>query len=348
MNVLFVGIGTSAPCWYRCALPARALGADWIGIGGDASALRIRTGEFSRPIEGIDDLASYECVVLQQPRGGAWPATIAELQRRGTRVLFEIDDDVHGAAKAAHHGTAKQFTKPMLRALELAMSACDGIICSTEHLVTRYRRFNPDTWVCQNGVDLGRYALTRPPRDTVTIGWAGGTGHRPAIVPWLRELLVVLEQRPAARFMSVGAEDFASALAERFGPDRCVGLPWGPIETYPAAMSSFDIALAPATGSAFFRGKSDLRWLEASALGIPTVADPTLYPAIEHGVTGLHAATPTAAREAILTLVDDAGLRARMGAAARDHVRARRCIDAVAPQWALALQEVQAPARRAA
>ena len=347
MNALFVGIGTSAPCWYRCALPARALGADWIGIGGDPSALTIRAGELSRPIPGIETLASYDVVVLQQPRGSAWLNTIADLQGRGTRVLFEIDDDVHGAAKAAFHGTSRKFTKPMLRALELAMTACDGLICSTEHLATRYRRFNAETWVCQNGVDLGRYALTRPPRDTVTIGWAGGTGHRPAMVPWLRELLVVLEQRPATRFMSVGAEDFASALAERFGSSRCVGLPWGPIETYPAAMSSFDIALAPATSSAFFRGKSDLRWLEASALGIPTVADPVLYPAIEHGVTGLHAATPAQAREAILTLADDDGLRERIGSAARDDVRARRCIHAVAPQWALALQEVCAPARAA-
>ncbi len=347
MNVLFAGIGTSAPCWYRCALPARALGADWIGIGGDPSALTIRTGEFSREIAAVEDLASYDTVVLQQPRGTAWLATIAELQRRGTRVLFEIDDDVHGAAKAAYHGTSKQFSKQILRALELAMSACDGLICSTEHIAMRYRRFNPETWVCQNGIDLGRYDLTRVRRDTVTIGWAGGTGHRPAMVPWLRELLFVLEQRPATRFMSVGAEDFASALAERFGSSRCVGLPWGPIETYPAAMSAFDIALAPATRSAFFRGKSDLRWLEASALGIPTIADPVVYPAITDGVTGLHAATTAEARAAILTLVDDEDLRDRIGAAARDFVRARRCIDAVAPQWALALQEVEAPARAA-
>lgn len=347
MNVLFVGIGTTAPCWYRCALPARALGADWIGIGGDPSALTVRTGGFSRRIAAIDDLASYDVVVLQQPRGQAWLNTIADLQARGTRVLFEIDDDVHGAAKAAYHGTAASFGKTMLRSLELAMRACDGLVCSTEHVAARYRRFNPTVWVCQNGIDLGRYALTRPPRDRVTIGWAGGTGHRPAMVPWLREMLHVLAARPATNFMSVGAEDFASALAERFGPRRCIGLPWGPIETYPAAMSSFHIALAPAAPTAFFRAKSDLRWLEASALGIPTVADPVLYPAIEDGVTGLHAATPIEAREAVLALVDDEGLRARIGTAARDDVRARRCIDTVAPQWALALAEVQAPARAA-
>jgi glycosyltransferase involved in cell wall biosynthesis len=147
--------------------------------------------------------------------------------------------------------------------------------------------------------------------------------------------------------MSVGAENYASALAERFGAARCVGLPWGPIETYPAAMSSFDIALAPAAHTPFFRGKSDLRWLEASALGIPTVADPWLYRSVEDGVTGLHAATPQQAREAILALVDDAALRERIGAAARAYVREHRCIQAVAPQWERALAGVRHAARAA-
>jgi glycosyltransferase involved in cell wall biosynthesis len=228
------------------------------------------------------------------------------------------------------------------------MRAADGIICSTDWIAKRYASFNSETWVCENGIDLGRYALTRPPRETLTIGWAGGTGHRPAMVPWLRELLHVLAVRPSTRFMSVGAEDFASALAERFGSDRCIGLPWGPIETYPAAMSSFDIALAPAARTPFFRGKSDLRWLEASALGIPTVADPTLYRSIEHGVTGLHAATPQQAREAILTLADDDALRDRIGAAARAYVREHRCIQAVAPQWERALAGVRPVAQAAA
>jgi glycosyltransferase involved in cell wall biosynthesis len=144
------------------------------------------------------------------------------------------------------------------------------------------------------------------------------------------------------RFTSIGAEDFASALAERFGPERCRHLPWGALECYPAAMCNLDIALAPATGSAFFRGKSDLRWLEASALGIPVVADPVVYPAIEHGVTGLHAATPAQARAAILALVDDEPLRTRIGAAARAHVREHRSIAAVAPRWARVLAEATA------
>ncbi|MEA2148775.1 MAG: hypothetical protein QOD69_605 [Solirubrobacteraceae bacterium] len=323
MNALFVGIGTTASCWYRCALPARALGADWIGVSGDPTALTIRTGQCVRDIGGIDDLATYDVVVLQQPRGAAWLNAIAELRRRGTRVLCEVDEDLHGD-----------------EALELAMLTCDGLICPTDHLAARCESFSAETWVCANGIDLGRFALSRTPHETVTIGWAGGTGYRAAMEPWLAEVADVLAARPATCFMSVGGEDFATTLAERFGQERCIGLPWGPIETYPAAMSSFDIALAPASHEPGFRGKSDLRWLEASALGVPTVADPVLYPAIVHGVTGLHAATPAEARAAIMTLVDDEGLRERIGAAARADVRERRCIEAVAPQWARALAGV--------
>ena len=42
-----------------------------------------------------------------------------------------------------------------------------------------------------------------------------------------------------------------------------------PLDIYPAAMTLFDIALAPAGNSDFFHGKSDLRWLEAAPLGMP-------------------------------------------------------------------------------
>jgi glycosyltransferase involved in cell wall biosynthesis len=344
-NVLFVGIGTSAPCWYRCALPARALGGDWVGVRDEPPQLTFATGEAKRPLRDAGDFASYDVVVLQQPRGAAWLRTIRELQAAGVTVLFEIDDYAHGVRKAKAHAQADKFDRKLLAAMELNMRACDGIICSTDYIAARYRTFNPSVWVCQNGLDLGRYALTRCERELVTIGWAGGTAHRPALLPWLRELLVVMDERPATRFMSVGVPGYASPFAERYGDARAIGLAWAPIESYPAAMASFDIALAPAADNAFFRGKSDLRWLEASALGVPIVADPLLYPAIEDGVTGLCATTPAAARAAILALVDDAVLRARIGGAAQAYVREHRSSAAVAPQWAAAFEQARASAR---
>jgi glycosyltransferase involved in cell wall biosynthesis len=190
--------------------------------------------------------------------------------------------------------------------------------------------------VCANGVDLDRYPYPLPRRETVTIGWAGGTGHERALRPWLPAVAAVLEARPQARFRSVG-QPFGHRLAERFG-DRASAVPFTALDTYPAAMAAFDVALAPAAPSAFFTAKSDLRFLEAAALGVPVVADPAVYSAVVHGETGLHAATADAAREHLLTLIDDAGLRHRLGTAARAYVERERSSAAAARAWADALK----------
>jgi len=339
MSTLFVGIGTSAACWYRCALPAMHLGAEWCGVRGEPPQLAFLTGISSRLLD-VDELLGYDTVVLQQPRGGAWLKLIRRLQAAGTTVLFEIDDDVHAVRKLAAHENRAHYGKPALRDLELAMRACDGLIVSTEFLARRYRGLNPNAWVCRNGLDLGRFGLTPPGGDGVTIGWSGGTGHRDAVLPWLEAVRGVMAQRPQVRFMSAG-QPFADLLAADFGPERAISLPFIDIDSYPAAIANFDIALAPAGRTNFHRAKSDLRWLEASALGIPTVADPFVYGEIEDGVTGLLAEDAATAGARLLDLVDDAALRRRVGGAAREHVRTQRAMTAMAGQWADALTQAR-------
>ena len=172
------------------------------------------------------------------------------------------------------------------------MRVCDGVICSTEYLARRYRRFNPRTWVCRTRSTCRATTSPAPRRDGVTIGWAGGTGHARRCEPWLPGVRGRDGRAPETRFVTIG-EPFAGDFAEdASAPSAASRVPFAQLETYPAAMTMFDVALAPSARTTFFRGKSDLRWLEASALGIPLVADPGVYPEIEHGVTGFHAATP--------------------------------------------------------
>jgi glycosyltransferase involved in cell wall biosynthesis len=156
---------------------------------------------------------------------------------------------------------------------------------------------------------------------------------------WLPAVAAVLRARSDVRFSTVGSA-FADELVDEFGPERCRSLPFAPLEMYPASMSTFDVALAPSGNNNLFRGKSDLRWLEASALGIPVVGDPAVYGELEDGVTGLAASTPEEAEQAILALVDDADRRRALGAAARAYVAEHRRIEVVAERWAEVLREV--------
>jgi glycosyltransferase involved in cell wall biosynthesis len=119
-------------------------------------------------------------------------------------------------------------------------------------------------------------------------------------------------------------------------------VPPAQLEVYPASMSLFDLSIAPSAENALFRGKSDLRWLEASAAGLPLIAHPEVYPEIEDGVTGVHARTPAEVEAALLDLVDDSEKRERIGRQAHDHVAEHRRIEVVAEAWRDVLTEVVA------
>ena len=342
-RTLFVGRAGSRAAWYRIVLPAAFRGDDWVCVNGEGAGMTMVTGRVADAFTASTPFF-YDTVVLQSPRGAAWLDHVERLRDAGVRVLVDIDDDPSALRSLRDHDLGAAWTPRAVRALEAVMAACDGVIVSTDRLAERFAPVNPAVWVCRNGIDLGRYALTRPAHEGVVVGWAGGTGHRRALVPWLRELGAIMAVRDDVRFLAVGQE-VADDLAARHGADRAKALPFTAIEAYPAAMTAFDVALAPAGDSDFYRAKSDLRWLEAAALGIPVVADPVVYPEIEHGVTGLHAASAAEAREALLVLMDDPALRERIGEAGRAHVREHRSMAVAHRTWEAplgALAEVSA------
>src|SRR4051794_28762347 len=163
-------------CWYRCALPAMALGQDWVGVRGEPPALTPITGRTRRPFE-FEQLADYDVVVLQQPATRDWLHEIRRLQSAGVKVLFEIDDYLQSVRKIRTHEARGEFTREHVAGIELNMRLADGLITSTQFLADRYRKFNANIWVCRNGLDTRRYDVEPAPRQGVTIGWAGGVGH---------------------------------------------------------------------------------------------------------------------------------------------------------------------------
>lgn len=337
-EVCFVGRGTTGPCWYRCALPAMWLGTDWTGLVGEP-------GKYVRHITGLvrgesraPDLGKYKVVVLQQP-GFGWAPVIEQLQERGVTVLFELDDHLRSIRKMRSHEYHQGFTLKLLKELEDNQRRCDGMIVSTDYLARWARQFNDRVWVCQNGLDLGRYRLTRPERATVNIGWAGATGHERIVKPWMETTVTLMTQRPNTNFVSIG-QGFAEGFKHAVGNDRALSVPFTMIDQYPAAMTLFDIAIAPAGHTPFFLAKSDLRFLEAGALGIPVVASRHVYgKTIEDGVTGFLADERHEIRDRILQLVDEPELRTSMGEAAREYVLRERGMGVAARAWERALSE---------
>lgn len=335
-RTLFVAGRPSPSAWYRIALPAERLGADWIGVDAADGFAQV-TGAVGLTVP-YEDWSGYDAVVLQQPHGDAWLQRIAELRAAGVTVLYETDDE-----RRAIRGEEHRSGKELARLVEQAMRACDGAIFATDWLAREFRGAARVARVCRNGLDLERFAVSRVERPAVHIGWAGAFASHVAMKPWIGAVKAVLNERPDTRFVSIGA-DFTPALGG-IDPERVMAIHGSMFECYPAPMSLLDIALAPTDGSRAFRAKSDLRFLEYAAVGAATVGDPRLYGTIQDGVTGLHARTPNEVRDALLQLVDDTALRTRVAAAAAAYVREQRSIDVTRADWAAAVGDVVAAAQ---
>jgi glycosyltransferase involved in cell wall biosynthesis len=126
-------------------------------------------------------------------------------------------------------------------------------------------------------------------------------------------------------------------------PDRSMGDRWyrrvhipAGFSHYPAFVSwlrhrsaSWDIAVAPLRDTPFNRSKSDLKFLEYSALGLPGVfSDIVPYnQSVRDGETGLLVPNGGGAwHDAILRLAQDPMLRERIASAARAQVIGGRCL----------------------
>ena len=312
-KTLFLGLGTSVVAYYRCFLPAVALGADYAIWGGEhAVALRRRLRRPRR--RGSRTCSTTTSSSLQYGSGKDWLKLDRELQDAGVTVLYEIDDYVHSARKSKTHEMAGAFGADRLRNMEMVHARR-----RRHHLLDR--RSSPaatarSTRAPGSAATASTSSATsgrKPPRSGVTIGWAGGVGHKASLARWEPALRNVLRARPEARFVSVG-HPAAAEFVEEFGPSAPSPTRRAGIEVYPASMTLFDLSIAPSAENNQFRGKSDLRWLEASAIGIPLVAHPDVYPDIEDGVTGVHASTPDEVEAALLRLIDNPDERERIGA----------------------------------
>jgi len=161
------------------------------------------------------------------------------------------------------------------------------------------------------------HSAIRNPQSAIVIGRLGGSAHKlpPDAAAWYR---AQAERLPGAQFWFMPAPP---DLAREFADDpqfRFLARDEIPVAEFLAAS---DIFLYPVSPRVKDQGPRVV--MEAMAAGCAVLTEPRdgCLDRIEHNVTGLHAAWPAAMEIVLHELVKDAPLRARLGAAARDHAR---------------------------
>lgn len=287
-------------------------------------------------------IQTHAAVIFYRVPG--WPESLAimhEARRLGIPTFWEVDDlifdmEVYKQNKNLDLLTPQEkesilFGVPLFRD---ALLACGSGIASTETIARHMLKLGAErVFVVQNALDYEtlRIAATleRTPQrtkktdDEIVIFYGSGSRSHDAD---FREASEALERlmisRPQVRLRIAGALELPPSLVSQF-KDRIERLPTSHFETYLGYLQSSDISIAPLEPSVFNDAKSNIKFLEASILGIPSVCSSrkTFVDAVKSGESGLLADSPQEWFESLARLCDDPLLRQAIGERARTAVR---------------------------
>ena len=257
-------------------------------------------------------------------------------------VLMEIDDYMFGLpATNIAHSIYKQGGMFENVAVE-QMKISDGMIVSTSHLKELYKLYNNKIKVVPNGIDFEVWDRLKKPtkeKKKLRIGFAGSPNHKIDIEYISNIILQIRDEYPNVEFW------FLSCCPDFFKREKRIHLldRWTLVDKYPQALADMDldIGIAPLLDNNFNRGKSCMRWLEYSALKIPTIASPIVpfKQAIKHGHTGLLARSGDEWLTAFRKLIENEKLRKSIGNNAYKEVKANHNMKVIADDWVQILKK---------
>jgi len=243
----------------------------------------------------------------------------------GVPLVLDLDDNVENVP---YYNRGSQVYTPdsgLLETTRELMDLVDAITVSTPYLAERMRQYSDNIHVLPNSIDFELWdkPVQVPNKKSIRIGWAGAQTHEDdfkLVKPALKE---ILRKYPNVRLYILGG--VPDCLADFNHPRLVKKVVWYDIFDYPVRLKhwNFDIGIAPLRDNAFNRAKSNLRWLEYSAMGIPTVAG-NVEPfsrSIAHGKTGMLAYEPDEWVACLSELIEDKSMRLEIGQAANDKVR---------------------------
>ena len=247
------------------------------------------------------------------------PAVVEPLMvRQGLPVVFDFDDAIFVRYVSPANGYLS-YLKSFGKAARLCREARE-VMVGNDYLREYALRFNRSVTVIPTSIDVDRYRpeRRRPAPDGVPlIGWTGSHStlqHLQAAAPILSRLA------RRHRFRLVVISSPGDAVPEMPGVE-VEFRPWR-AESEVEDLADLEIGIMPLPDDNWTRGKCGLKALQYMALGIPTVASAVGVNTeiVEHGVNGFLAASEEAWIQSLGRLLEDRGLRQKLGAAARQTV----------------------------
>ena len=360
MNICYITRDNGACAYYRLILPM-----DTAAKNGHKT-YKIEKGDNAEYIE--EGITNCDVLVIARPVEPMMHRLIEMAQELGKKVVIDFDDDLWNVSPFSSHYAEWGLSEVILdtptgkmdlwvdgKNIDLktnqAKADCVAKACEMADLVTVtqpelakvYSQYGKVACL-PNCVNMGlweKLALKRNP-DEVRLYWSGGSSH---FDDWtlLKDVLPVIMQKYANVKLVLMGMKFDGTL-KNCPQDRIDFHPWVPTPAYPYKTSILDpdICIIPLVDNTFNRGKSNIKWVEQGAMGVPCVTS-AVTPYIEayNGRNGVFVANDTESWIAgISHLIDNPMERWQMGMEATRTVKANNDISTQWRQWIDTYQEL--------
>lgn len=265
--------------------------------------------------KGVVKEIKYKLAVLQRQYGTPNLQNMFFLQDKlKVPCIYEIDDFLHGVHRlsSAHYAYNTETQKDRFANIDSFLQKSTAVTVTTEYLKKMYSKYNKEIYVLPNSIDFEIYQdtiltlreierLKHKQNGEIWLGWAGSNTHLPDLLQAKDAVIQILRDFPQVK-LALGGWDGSfhdkegNIIAHELNPwkdipaNRKVVIPWATdMKDYPKMLINFDIGIAPLEDNTFNRCKSNIKFLEYSACGVPVIAsdvDPYSN-TITEGETGL-------------------------------------------------------------
>jgi len=250
-------------------------------------------------------LFRYDCVFVQRKRFH-FPF-LRIFRQRTKRIVYDLDDAVMYKNSLAR----SPYSKTRLRRFANMVKKCDAIIAGNTFLADQTMPYNKNVMVIPTSIPVSRYSLKdySTVKNRVTIGWIGDHGS----IHYLEKMRDVFEEIgkrfPGRVELKIICDVFFDCIHM---PVRKVQ--WAS-ETEVEELKDIDIGVMPLQDDLWSWGKCGLKILQYYGVGVPVVCTPVGVnkDVVSHGDNGFWAMTGDEWIQYISILIEDGGLRKRLG-----------------------------------
>jgi glycosyltransferase involved in cell wall biosynthesis len=309
--------------------------------------------EMASPAEAVAEMRKADVVVFHRPENKTYHNLAKLLKADGKKIVLDNDDtfriDTHPLAQFTPEAVEVEL-KNREKSIVDFMKMADMVTTSTETLAREYRENHHNVIVLPNCVDpIDWCQPIRNKTDVVRIGVVGSAAFEYDYLH-IKPVLRKLSKRKDVQLImfGLGSKEHRKAnpnVTKAFKEDykfwdsiNIEHFPWCPMDEYQDTLNRarLDMMLIPRKDNYFNRCKSNIKFLEASMLEIPVIAQSFTdgpYEEIVDYKTGVKVTNNKHWETDIELLIGNKKLRRDIGKRAKQYVLNNYNIEDHAQRW---------------